>query len=282
MLCTSVELQIFSGTPNPILHLNTTTAQLLCALIPDAPAPLPSCRVMGFTGWKLGDGSVWRGIDAFDRMLLEHPSFKELQRPVREHVLNVIQGPSVPCHAVRADGEVPQATDSEACSDVPIRGPDDPSKVHYAPPSDDDGCFKKRQDENNCYDYGSDIVTNSFAQPGRGSGVCPKSQRPCVKNTCDAVRKAAESDGLRWVGTALPKQLPPAGHYVSLHIWPDQNFHWLRMDADMMWSHKPGGSRVRNVDNDGKLISDPAKADVSPWSQHCGYMHVLPSNVTIF
>ena len=72
-------------------------------------------------------------------------------------------------------------------------------------------------------------MTNTFAQPGRGSGQCSKSSRPCMKNTCDDVRKGAESDGLTWVGTELPTSLPSDGHYVSLHIWPpESNFHWIR------------------------------------------------------
>ena len=157
-----------------------------------------------------------------------------------------------------------------------------PSPRFSAPLTDDRGCFKAKQLENNCYDYGNDIVSNTFAQPGRGSGVCAKTARPCVANTCEDVRRAAESDGLAWVGTALPASLPVRGHYVSLHIWPNTNFHWLRMDANLLWSHKPGGSPVRNVDNRGRKIDDPAKADVSPWSQHCGYMHALPSNVSIY
>merc|ERR1711920_1021049 len=82
-----------------------------------------------------------------------------------------------------------------------------------------------------------------------------------------------------WVGTELPTDLPEVGHYVSLHIWPDSNFHWLRMDADKKWSHKPGSTPVKNVDNNNELITDPAKADVSPWSQHCGYFHTVPSQI---
>ena len=52
---------------------------------------------------------------------------------------------------------------------------------------------------------------------------------------------------LVWVGDTLPASLPVTGHYVSLHIWPNSNFHWLRMDANMLWSHKPGGSPVRTA-----------------------------------
>lgn len=218
--------------------------------------------------------------------------------------VNVATPPTLACamcpltraHAlVRSHAPPSPSSVSAAPSTLPIRadrtdshclaasaGPDDPSKVRFAAQADDGGCFVAKQSENNCYDYATDIVTNTFAQPGRGSGVCPKSQRPCVKNACDDVRHAAESDGLAWVGTQLPSALPTEGHYVSLHIWPQTNFHWLRMDADLRWSHKPGGSPVRNVDNNGQVILDPSKADVSPWSEHCGYMHVLPSNVSIY
>merc|ERR1712039_666536 len=105
--------------------------------------------------------------------------------------------------------------------------------------------------------------------------------RPCVNNTCEDVKNAAMGDGLTWVGTELPTSLPSTGHYVSLHIWPKSNFHWLRMDADMYWSHKPGGMPVKNVDNNNKKINDPAKADVSPWSLHCGYMHTIPSKAKV-
>ena len=54
------------------------------------------------------------------------------------------------------------------------------------------------------------------------------------------------------------------------------------MDANFTFSHKPGGSPVRNVDNNGKIITDPAKADVSPWSTHCCYMRTVPSKVILY
>ena len=279
-MCAIVEILIFSGTPNPKLTLAPTEARTLCALR-GAAAPLPpSCRVLGFTGYKLADGTVLRPGNAnIDRLILESAT---LEPAVRSHMLSVIRKPDEPCATSVEDARIsPNATDSSACG-KPVVGPDDPSKVHYAPATDDRGCFETKQNENNCYDYGSDIATMSFAQPGRGSGVCARSARPCVKNTCDDVRRGAESDGLVWAGTELPTSLPEEGHYVSLHIWPNSNFHWLRMDANMLWSHKPGGSPVRNVDNKGKKITDPAKADVSPWSTHCGYMRVVPSNVTIY
>ena len=90
-------------------------------------------------------------------------------------------------------------------------------------------------------------------------------------------------DGLVWHGKELPKGEPPlGGHHVALFVWPGQNFHWIRMDADLKWSHKPGGTAVRNVDNDGKTIDDPGKANFAPWTQHCGYMLATPSALSIY
>jgi len=205
------------------------------------------------------------------------PDFPDFPAEVLDHIndeldrLHQSNGGDVQCAH-----DDPFPASNSACHG-PVVGPDDPKQVHYDPSNDDQGCFVARQSDNNCYDYGNDVATNTFAQPGRGSGVCPPKSRPCVKNSCEAVKNAAISDGLTWIGTELPASLPTVGHYVSLHIWPNSNFHWIRMDADMYWSHKPGGSRVRNVDNNGAKITDPAKADFSPWTQHCGYMLSIPS-----
>jgi len=91
---------------------------------------------------------------------------------------------------------------------------------------------------------------------------------------------SAIRDGLTWVGTDLPEE-PKKGHYVALFIWPNTNFHWIRMDEGGMWSHKPGSTPVRNTDNSGEKISDPRKSDFSPWTQFCGFLHVDPQSITI-
>jgi len=163
--------------------------------------------------------------------------------------------------------------DDPDCEAVPIRGADIVPK--YDPDTDNDGCYVKKQWDNNCYNYGTDIVTNTFAQPGRGT------EHKWTENTCAEMRRAATSDGLQWIGTVLPKERPAAGHYATLLIWPSTNFHWVRMDDNDKWSHKPGGTPVVNTDNDGKEITDPSTQDFSPWSQFCGYMLVIPSKATL-
>ena len=182
------------------------------------------------------------------------------------------------CEAASADDPIIPSTD-----DAPMYDPDG---------GDDGGCFVTMQSSNNCYNYGTDVLTNSFAQPGVGSGqawwpkegatptvaadeVTPLSCPPWCgpANNCSALAAAAARDGLSWHGNVMPADEPErGGHHVALFVWPESNFHWIRMDADVdaatglhLWSHKPGGSPVTNVDNNGDAITDPRAADFSPW-----------------
>ena len=95
------------------------------------------------------------------------------------------------------------------------------------------------------------------------------------------MKRAAISDGLKWVGTDYPSEKPSEGHYLALLIWPETNFHWVRLDSNGMWSHKPGGSAIQNTDNDGNLIHDPSTQNFSPWTQFCGYFLTTPSKINI-
>lgn len=89
----------------------------------------------------------------------------------------------------------------------------------YSPP---------HQNDNNCYAYATDVATNTFPQPGRGSGD------KWHDNTCEEMRAASERDGLVWFGNDLPSvdEKPDSGHYVALYIWPGTNFHWARRDSN--------------------------------------------------
>ena len=67
---TQVTPLLFSSTPNPTYTLPRSSAVALAALLATAPAPVPSCRVVGFRGW-LVDGQVLRGHPAVDALLLD-------------------------------------------------------------------------------------------------------------------------------------------------------------------------------------------------------------------
>lgn len=293
----SVEVIVFSGSKNPSFKLDRQQRNAFCAAVEkrqrekEVLVSLPTCRIVGFTGFEVCRVqpricAVLRGLDeSIDAMLLKaavESATPTLSDAVVGHIEMELRrlrdgGGDKSCSMEIAQ-LLPGRNDS---CEAAVRGPNDPSKVHFDPAVDDDGCFVTRQSDNNCYDYSVDISSNTFAQPGRASGRCQPDSRPCVNNTCDDVRAAAESDGLKWYGMDLPTSLPVAGHYVSLHIWPGTNFHWLRMDANKYWSHKPGASPVRNVDNKNRLIMNPGEADISPWSEHCGYLLAVPSAVNV-
>lgn len=143
----------------------------------------------------------------------------------------------------------------------------------YDPANDCNGAFisSKFQPHNNCYAYGCDVATNSFAQPGRKHGILLH-----AGFTGETVQKGAELDGLITIAekptsneelSEIKKSLPP-GHFVALlYSKPDEkngwggDYHWVRQDNDGSWSQKDGGDSVTNFDFAGNKITNPATAN---------------------
>jgi len=142
-----------------------------------------------------------------------------------------------------------------------------PLPTAYAPATDCNGYFMsaRYQPNNNCYNYGCDIATNSFAQPGRMHGVAMSPFTPAQ------VIEAACADGLQNLGQGYP---PPSvlggpGHVVALMLsapdptegWPG-DFHWARYDQRPgAWSQKDGGDQITNFDFAGQPLLNPATAN---------------------
>jgi hypothetical protein len=151
-----------------------------------------------------------------------------------------------------------------------------PSLVILAVPPYDPGKWNNDPNirtRNNCYNYANDKITNTFAQPGRGSGHI------YTALDCGNVGAAAQRDGQIPVGSA--SSTPAQGHFVALVIWPSRDYHWYRLDNNARWSHKPGQTPARNTDNSGHLISDPKTCDRGPYTNFCGYYHCIPANTRI-
>lgn len=122
----------------------------------------------------------------------------------------------------------------------------------------------KAQTDNNCYNYACDIRTDSYAQPGR---ACSNMYDP-ENITCAEITKAAICDGLsEW---DCDKDCPYCCHKVALAIWPGNDYHWYRQDANGMWSHKLNGNSPTNLDNSGNPISDPRTVDRGVYTEFCG------------
>lgn len=160
----------------------------------------------------------------------------------------------------------------------------------YNPSENCDGNFMsyKFQPNNNCYNYSTNVATNSFAQPGRMTG------KPLSKGwTGQDVVDGAVSDGLIYVGKTLEELHKYAknaeqGHFVALMIstpdssvsWPG-DYHWARLDdiSTNSWSQKDGGDQVTNFDFAGNLINDPSTAN---WTVNQGKMiQGNPSDVIV-
>ncbi len=116
---------------------------------------------------------------------------------------------------------------------------------------------------NNCYNYTNNKRTDSFAQPGRGTGQMYSAI------TGSEMRAGAIRDGL--VPTTATAPAPGGMMRVALVIAPGFDFHWYRQDSNGMWSHKPGGTAATNVDNSGNPISNPESANRGPYIEFWGY-----------
>ena len=160
---------------------------------------------------------------------------------------------------------------------VPARAPqlDGCSVPPYSPAYWNDGGVV--QGNNNCYNYGNNKRTDTFAQPGEASGIFLGLQ----DMQCQKVYNAAVADGL--------DPLPASGSCldnkdkVALVVDPGTDYHWYRLDSGGMWSHKPGPGMATNLDNSSNPIANPETADrCGGWlcyTDFCGYLCSCSDNV---
>ena len=131
-----------------------------------------------------------------------------------------------------------------------------------------------RQPYNNCYNYGCNYRSDTFAQPGKAAGAMYSAL------SCASVKPAAVADALI-DNPGANNKCPSEGHLVALVIAPGWDFHWYRKGRNGYWSHKPGGTAVTNLDNSGNLIPDPRTADRGPYTDFCTFMTVMHGHIKI-
>jgi hypothetical protein len=131
----------------------------------------------------------------------------------------------------------------------------------------------QRQWNNNCYNYGVNYRTDTFAQPGRAAGAM------YTALSCAAVSTAALADDL--LPAPDDNKCPVEGHLVALVVAPGIDFHWYRKGRNGMWTHKPGSTPATNLDNSGKLIADPRTADRGMYTDFCSFMVVMHGHVKL-
>ncbi len=119
--------------------------------------------------------------------------------------------------------------------------------------------------DNNCYNYSNNKRTDTFAQPGRASGIT----LTVANLNCADVTAAAVADGIET--TTAPGTCTSCQVTIALVIAPGWDYHWYRRDSDGMWTHKPGGTQATNLDNSGDPIANPETADRGWYTVFCGY-----------
>jgi hypothetical protein len=131
-----------------------------------------------------------------------------------------------------------------------------------------------RQFTNNCYNYGTNYRTDTYAQPGRAAGA------QATVMSCAAVKPAAVLDDLLDAPRANNK-CPKEGHLVALVVAPGWDYHWYRKGRNGYWTHKMGPTPATNVDNSGHLIPDPRTANRGAYTNFCAFMIVMHGHIKI-
>ena len=140
----------------------------------------------------------------------------------------------------------------------------------------------KIKDNNNCYTYAFDMMTNPrTGKVRRNWDYCQPAMlskgRPIDANYCSdrALIKAVKED-MEVIGVDFEKFNPKK--YYSSDWWKvalfrdykrgensDKNYqgdyHWYRQNLDGTWSQKVGGKEVTSYDKSGRIITDPVTCD---------------------
>ena len=130
------------------------------------------------------------------------------------------------------------------------------------------------QFNNNCYNYGTNYRSDTYAQPGLAAG------QQYQQILCAEVRAGAVADRLIAAPHAR-NRCPGEGHLVALVVGPHWDFHWYRKGRNGFWTHKPGGTEATDVDNSGNPIPDPRTADRGSYTDFCTFMIVMHGHVKI-
>lgn len=287
-----ITVDVFSGRPNPVITLDDHAAREIVERIKPADkltrdeAKAPSASILGYRGMlveqvesKVADELPERFRIIDSKLLGPNVAHRAADPGVEDFVFSSTG-------LIRLAGLDENAMEiirtqivQRRTSDLLLPAVKPPTKVTcpcaplYEPAWWNDG--GQKQLNNNCYNYSTNYRTDTFAQPGRGSG-----QMYPDPIACSGVRPAAIRDDL----IDNPKannRCPKEGHLVALVVAPGFDYHWYRKGRNGRWTHKPGSTAVTHLDNAGKIITDPRTADRGPYTKFCTFMTVMHGHTKI-
>ena len=295
-----IEIDIFSGRPNPVVELTERQSRDMLRILAEtrrleAGEPgLPPVPTLGYRGliveqvgapstrlprtFRFAHGAIFGprtpmavADDALERLVVDRTI---LQRAGLDRALTKIVEREIerfrrlrlrwPWRPVRPR----PIRIRPRCRCAPL----------YEPAWWNDG--GQKQLRNNCYNYASNYRTDRFRQIPGGSQPGAAAGAMYTSLTGPAVRAAAIADGVI-DSPAASNRCPAEGHLVALIIAPNIDFHWYRKGRTGRWTHKPGSTPVVNVDNSNAIISDPRTADRGMYTQFTTFMVVMHGHVKI-
>ena len=288
-----ITINIFSGRPDPVLELSGKDARdALDGLRPARPltkseAQIPLESRLGYRGLLVEQvGVPARGLPKFFRIfdgrlqgprLSHRASDEDFEDFIAQRAGRLKVGKDFPEYLRR---EMVRAR-RDLVGLLHWKHPRHPNKHHcrcaplYEPQWWNDGWWGQKQPHNNCYNYGTNYRTDTFAQPGLAAGA-----QYSYPPTCANVRPAAVADSLINTPSANNK-CPKEGHLVALVISPGFDYHWYRKGRAGYWTHKMGNSPATDVDNSGNLIPDPRTANRGSYTTFCTFMVVMHGHTKI-
>jgi hypothetical protein len=149
------------------------------------------------------------------------------------------------------------------------------------------------KDSHNCFAYAFNVMDMPppelcnekecnvpFHQPGRKSGYPRWSEVP-DKRCPDLIgRLKGDVPGLTL--SSFTRRCPRGTRKIAVVVDPDDDYHFYRQDKPRkgsggvsLWSHKPGGTNVTDLDASGRPIYNPelADRDYSKKGSHLNYTH---------
>jgi hypothetical protein len=290
-----ITLDAFSGRPNPTVTIDGPEAEELLERVSPArriapkQAPEVPTSILGYRGLQFEQvgGKLRDELPASFRLaggIVSGPKLRHA--PADELVEDFIAGSTGPFRAAQQPPELLEGVQEQVHQlraidltrfQIPIKWPVR-ATCRCAPLYEPDWWNDpSRQPYNNCYNYGTNYRTDTFAQPGLGTG------QMYASIDCPEVLSGAVRDGLINNPNAN-NRCPDEGHLVALVIAPGPgfvDFHWFRKGRNGRWTHKPGGGAATNVDNSGNAITDPRNADRGPYTIFCTFMTVMHGHTKI-
>ncbi len=111
-------------------------------------------------------------------------------------------------------------------------------------------------DSHNCYSYAMGKIIKNLkdkAQPGYASGFNYLDNNM----TCNNLKKRLLKDNPASYTENFDNKCLPGFYKVFLALDIGNDYHWWRQDNNKYWSHKPGATKISNIDGNNKKIMDP-------------------------